>query len=239
MKELSARYVALVCIVACATVAAVSAWPDARHVRTDDRNGDGRPDVWRHYDSHGQPTEVDIDSNFDGRSDIEEYYDRGVLVRRESDRNFNDQVDLVEVFDAATHERVRSIVDLDYDGSADLLVLFQDGRPVFSKRVSDVPENLRHSRDTSTDGSQVEPRRNDDRLAPLDDPFRGDTSIRQAHAASLFDGGVGLSTFGSLPAPCIDAVSPTIVSALLVARDVELRALADLLSPSPRGPPLS
>jgi len=239
MRVLSARRVAFMCAVACAAVAVAAFWPAGRFVRTDDRNGDGRPDVWRHYDAHGRPTEVDIDTNFDGRSDVQEYYDLGMLVRRDSDLNFNDQVDLVEDFDAATHEHIRSIVDLDDDGSADLLVLFQDRRPVFSKRVSDLPANLRHSSDISSRRSQVASRRDDDRLAPLDDPFRGDTSIRQAHTASLFDGGVGLSTSGGLPTPCIDAVSPTIVSAPLVAGGLELLKLADLLSPSPRGPPLS
>src|SRR6202035_769290 len=100
MKSLSSRYLALLCVVACATVATVEVWPAARHLRTEDHNGDGRPDIWRRYDNRGQLTEVDVDSNFDGSPDIEEYYERGILVRRESDRNFNGQADLVEEFDA-------------------------------------------------------------------------------------------------------------------------------------------
>src|SRR5215510_2619568 len=100
MRVISARRVAFLCAVACAAVVVTAAWPDRRFVRTDDRNGDGRPDVWRHYDAQGRPTRVDIDKNFDGRSDVQEYYDHGVLVRRDSDLNFNDQVDLVEEFDA-------------------------------------------------------------------------------------------------------------------------------------------
>jgi hypothetical protein len=239
MRALSVRRVAFLYTVACAAVAVTMVWPAGRLVRTDDRNGDGRPDVWRHYDTHGQPTEVDIDTNFDGRSDVHEYYDHGVLVRRESDRNFNDQVDLVDEFDPTTHERIRSIVDLDYDGSADLLVLFQDGRPVLSKRVSALPVNLRHTRDSSARRSPIEPRRDDDRLAPLDDPFRGETAIRQARTTWPFDGGVGLSTSGGLPASPKRAVSPAILSARLVASDVDPRALTDLLSSCPRGPPLS
>jgi hypothetical protein len=240
MKAFPARCVAFLGTLACATIAIAAIWPSGERVRTDDRNLDGRPDVWRRYDAHGQLTEIDIDSNFDGRSDIQEYYDRGALIRRESDRNFNDQIDLVDDFDATTQERVRSIADLDYDGSADVLVLFQDGRPVFSKRASGPPARLRDVSDTSTHGSQVGSRRGgDNRLAPLDDPFRGDTSIRQAHTRPLFHAFVGLFTSGGLPASRSDAASPAIVSSRLVVRDGHLRTPSDLLSPSPRGPPLS
>ena len=129
MKTLWARCIGVVCVVACATVAAVTLPPDARRVVVEDRNQDGLPDAWRHYDQSGRLTEVSLDSNFDGRSDIEEFYDaRGAILRRSSDRNFNGQMNLVEEFDPATHEHARSVVDIDYDGSADLLVLFRDGQ---------------------------------------------------------------------------------------------------------------
>src|SRR5262249_15871714 len=32
-----------------------------------------------------------------------------------------------------------SVIDLDYDGTADLLVLFRDGQPVFSRRAAPLP----------------------------------------------------------------------------------------------------
>ena len=106
--------------------------PDARAVRTEDQNRDGQPDVWREYDGLGRLAGVLVDTNFDGRSDVHEYYDDdGALVRRESDRDFNDRVDLVQEFDAKTRERARSVVDTDFDGTADLLVLFQGGKPVW------------------------------------------------------------------------------------------------------------
>src|SRR5262249_4650002 len=138
MKRWFASAVAIFCVASCATVAIVGVWP-ARRVRTADNNGDGRPDVWRLYDGKGQLTEVDVDSNFDGHTDIQEYYEQGVLVRRESDRNFNGQSDLVEEFDAKTHHLTRSVIDLDYDGTADLLVLFPDGHPAFSRRRAPLP----------------------------------------------------------------------------------------------------
>src|SRR4051812_42651533 len=98
---------------------------------TTDRNRDGRPDIWRSYDPRGQVAEVAIDSNFDGRSDIREYYRGGALVRRETDRDFNDRVDLVQEFDPKTRELVRAVTDLDFDGVADLLELFHGGRTVY------------------------------------------------------------------------------------------------------------
>jgi hypothetical protein len=235
MKELSTRCVALLCVAVCATVAVVSMWPTARDVRAEDRNGDGRPDIWRHYDDRKQLTEVAIDSNFDGRSDVQEYYDRGALVRRESDRNFDGQTDLVEEFDAATQEHVRSVIDIDYDGTADLLVLFHDGRPVFSAQAQPRTPNLRQREGISARDAQLVT----DQLAPLTDPFRTDTAVREAHAASNADVCVGLSTSSGLPASCVEAVSPMSSSARLVARDVQPRALTLLLPRSPRGPPLS
>jgi hypothetical protein len=239
MKELSTRCVALLCVVFIATVAAVSVWPTPRDVRAEDRNGDGRPDIWRQYDDREQVTEVSVDSNFDGRSDIQEYYDRGVLVRRESDRNFDDHVDLVEEFDGATREHVRSVIDVDYDGIADLLVLFHNGRPVFSRQAHPLTVDLRPRGAISTYDFQLARRRATDPLAPLTDPFRTDTTVRGTRAASSSADCVGLSTSGGLPGSSVEAVSPMPSSARLVARDVQPHALTLLLPRSPRGPPLS
>src|SRR5262249_7786775 len=119
MRHLSARRVAAWCVISCAMTAALSLARPTGRVATQDRNGDGQPDIWQRYDDHGQLSEVDVDSNFDGKADVEEFYARGALVRRESDRNFNGRIDLVEEFDATTEERTRSLVDIDDDGIAD------------------------------------------------------------------------------------------------------------------------
>ncbi len=232
MKHVSTRCLACLCVVACATVAAVEVWPAARHVRTEDHNGDGRPDVWRRYDNRGQLTEIDVDTNFDGSPDIEEYYERGVLVRRESDRDFNGQADLVEEFDAETHGRTRSVVDVDYDGTADLLVLFRDGRPVFSKRTS-LPK--RSGIATGSFGGIDQG--SGSHLARLIDPFESDTAVRAIHTASNVEGCVGLSSSGGLPRSpvTLSRLSP---SARLIARDVQPLALTLLPRRSPRAPPV-
>src|SRR6516162_8946961 len=176
MRAVSLRCLTIVGVCICTTVAA-SLWSagyphsvvNVQSVRTDDRNGDGRPDVWRTYDREGLVIEQAIDSNFDGRSDVHEYYVRGALVHRESDRNFDDRVDLVEDFDATTHEHVRSVVDSDFDGTADLLVLFQAGRPVFSKWAPS-------AQTTARDPIVARPGSRD--LAPLTDPFTSDLTFR-------------------------------------------------------------
>src|SRR5215468_5198051 len=113
--------------------ALASGWRPCGRASTEDRNHDGRPDVWRWYNANGQLVGVALDTNFDGRSDVNEFYDNGALIRRELDRDFNSQVDLVQEFDPATRQIVRSISDIDADGVADVLLLFQDGQPVYSK----------------------------------------------------------------------------------------------------------
>ena len=110
MKHRSYRPLAVkLCALAC-VAAAISLWPFGRDVRTDDdKNRDGQPDVWRVYDRQGELSSMAVDTNFDGRSDVHEYYQRGALVRRESDRDFNDQVDLVQDFDAVMYWSLRNL----------------------------------------------------------------------------------------------------------------------------------
>jgi hypothetical protein len=234
MKGLSVRCAAVLCVLASVTVAAVEVWAPARHVRTQDQNGDGRPDVWRHYDNRGLLIEVAVDSNFDGRPDVEEYYDRGALVRRESDRDFNGQADLVEDFDVETHAQTRSVVDIDYDGTADLLVLFRDGLPVFSERTYS-----RKSSTTPTSSSPAVHNRGSHHLAALSDPFASDVSVRAVHLIPNADGSVGLSTSGGLPRPRRSVVERLSASASVAAGDIAPRALTFLPRCSPRAPPVS
>jgi hypothetical protein len=209
-------------------------------VRTEDRNGDGRPDVWRAYDEQGRPIAVAIDTNFDGRVDVHEYYAHGNLLRRESDRDFNSQVDLIEDFDIATHEHIRSVVDVNSDGIGDLLVLFQSGRPVYSKwalGIAPPPEASRATVPTYSSISTHSARNS--QLTPLIDPFGTDTGIRGTRATLGSDFCVGLSTSGGLPSAPIDSIAPVMSSARLAAGGAQPDLLASLSSRSPRGPPLS
>ncbi len=239
MKTFSAWGVALLCVVTCGTVAKVSAWLDVPRVRVEDQNGDGRPDAWYQYDDRGQIAEVAIDSNFDGRSDIHEYFERGTLVRRESDRNFDDRIDIVEEFDPATHEQTRAVVDVDYDGTADLLVLFQNGRPVFWKHAARARgTSSKARREIAARGSRKARGNGASRLAPLTDPFRGDLAVRRTRStAASPDDCVGLSTSGGLPGSGAEAVSPLTPSTPLLSGDVRPSPHRSSFPRSPRGPP--
>jgi hypothetical protein len=224
----------MLCFVACATVAARSV-QSTTSVRVEDRNGDGRPDVWMRFDDQGHRIEVDIDSNFDGHPDIQEYYQRDTLVRREVDRDFNGQTDLVEEFDLETGDRARSVVDVDNDGTADLLVLFRKGEPVFSKYMPSSSGLLKKDRADRRDTSTV--RSQSDRLVPLDDPFRNDLSLSQLRVVPYRGGIVGLSTSGGLPA------SPADLTASLTRTSLASLAFAPAASPhfstsGPRAPPI-
>jgi hypothetical protein len=233
MKQCPVRwFVLLLCVAACAAVAAVEARPDAGRVQTEDRNGDGRPDTWRRYDHRGQLAEVDVDSNFDGSPDIHEIYERGVLVHRESDRDFNGQADLVEDFDAETHGRIRSVVDVDFDGTADLLVLFRDGRPVFSKRANSAKRGAGRASSPAVhpDGAG--------RLARLVDPFESDLVVRAFHSGPSDEGCVGLPTSGGLR-PRVTPIDRLSRSAPLVSLELQPHALTPFLPRSPRAPPVS
>ena len=237
MTQPVVRLLAGVSAVACAAVAVVSLWPAAGNTRVEDRNGDGRPDVWRVYDQQRQLSEVSIDTNFDGRSDVEEYYDRGALVRRESDRDFSDRVDFIEEFDATTHEHVRSVADVDFDGKADLLELFQAGRLVYVKWAS--PSAPVSAARRSFVHLSVSSRSADDRLTPLEDPFLDDLAVSAVHIPVSSGGWVGLATSGGLPAPDQDGVGPLIVSLIVPCPAFALPVSASVSSSSPRGPPIS
>ena len=69
----------VVCAVACWMTALVADGPSGA-VRAEDRNRDGRPDVWRSFDRHGRIAKISVDTNFDGRSDVEEFYESGTLI---------------------------------------------------------------------------------------------------------------------------------------------------------------
>jgi len=238
MRKWQTRALGVLCVVAVATVALVATPTDRRRVRAEDRNGDGRPDAWRLYDAAGHLIKLALDSNFDGRSDVEEYYTpQGALFRRESDRNFNGQVDLVEDFDPATHERERSIADVDDDGTADLLVLFRNGVPVFSKQTARTPSavdpggRVHRRHDVSVGDDAASP------LIALNDPFSADRTVRAAVMLGQSSGAVGLSTSGGLPSPVAESTAPADLAGGLSLASSTFHDSTPPAAPAPRGPP--
>jgi hypothetical protein len=153
-------------------------------VRAEDRNRDGHPDVWRSFDRHGRIARLSVDTNFDGRSDVEEFYEGGALVRRQTDRDFNDRIDLIQRFDPDTRLLVQSVTDVDADGVADLLVLFHEGQPVYRRQAACCSIDLAPVAGETGGDDRID----DDPLLPLGDPFSSDPSIRktQVSAAPAF-----------------------------------------------------
>jgi hypothetical protein len=173
---------------------------------------------------------VGIDNNRDGRSDVEEYYGvDGGLVRRDSDRNFNGQIDLVEEFDAATHEEQRSIADIDDDGLADLLVLFQGGRAVFVEHAQP---------GTGQSARPIEPPVGTSSLHPLDDPFQGDVAMRGQAPLEPAQATLGVVPSAGLPASQVRLAVPVDAPASPSLRSADRPQLAAAAVLSLRGPPL-
>jgi hypothetical protein len=235
-RWISRAFVVLLCGAVCASTAAISPWSRSGFVRTEDLNGDGRPDLWRTYDRQGQLTEIAVDTNFDGRSDVREYYDQGALVRRETDRNFDGRVDLIESFDRTTHERVRSVADVDYDGRADLLVLFHDGHAVFSKWAAPVTLATVARR---ADGHALLSTAAAADLGSMDDPFRADLTVDGVRPTRGPEDSGALPVFGVMPVPRVEGVSPPLPSPHISTSDHSLPSSAEAGPRSPRGPPAS
>jgi len=221
-----------------ATILAISActsafvlhWLHPDSVTTEDLNHDGRPDVWRVYDVESHLIEVFRDTNHDGQRDIHEYYDQGALVRRDSDRDFNNQIDLVEDFDAATGDRSRAVMDLDSDGRADLLVLFSRGNVVFIKPAPRSPTSAEHHASPARLHAT-------DVLAPFDDPFGADIALRAAHPPVATREFVGLSTAGGVPAIQRTSLDIPRFDSRLPDRWVFDVSRVEIKPGSPRGPP--
>ena len=208
MKSRFERAVALICVTVCALGALMPGF-----IRTG---------------VHGRFTELQLDTNGDGQPDVVEYYRDGALLRRVSDRNFNGVTDLVEDFDEVTQQRVRSIVDQDYDGTADVLLLYRHGQPVVSERASQ----------SESDNARTPVRRDAPALVSLRNPFGDSRAFESSALAVPWETWIGptaaaglLVSAASLSAPTRSLNSP--------ARPVRAELTANRTLRSPRGPPLT
>ena len=216
------RLIALVCAALCAVAGAVPFTVFTDHLSGETRTRSGIE--WRRYDARGRLIERQLDTNGDGRPDVTEYYRDGALLRRDSDRDYNGVTDLVEDFDAATAQRVRSIVDEDYDGTADVLVLFRDGKAVVVERAP-----ASHARAVGRHGSE---------LVSLRNPFRARRAVDCPVGSTHRDAWIGAPTPEGLSVPAARH-SALAVSRLAAPRVFRADASALCSLRSPRGPPLA
>ena len=76
-----------------------------------DLDGDGKIDQVAYVDRRGNPIRLTIDSNADGVFDKTQFYQGGKIVRIESDRDFDGQVDTRDLFEKekrVRHERMNA-----------------------------------------------------------------------------------------------------------------------------------
>jgi hypothetical protein len=191
-------------------------------------------DGWQTHRPDAPRSSIAIDTNADGRSDVEELYENGVLVRRESDRDFDNQIDLVQDFDPATRQIVRSITDVNADGVADLLVLFQNGKPVFSKWVTAIARVARDDSDVPASARRASHLP----LAPLVDPFSGDLAYKPVRVDTRPDEPFGLPAPLGMPATGTGA-GALATFAPATASDWRVPTLSSLGPSDLRGPPSS
>jgi hypothetical protein len=225
MKVWLTQTIALICAAVCAFTGSLP-WLLAAHFSA---SPGPRGTVWCRYDAQGELIERLLDTNGDGRPDVAEYYGHGILLRRDSDRNFNGVTDLVEDFDADTQQPVRSIIDQDYDGTADLLVLFRNGEPVVVERASAEPDT---GSDATAEGSTFSG------LVSFRNPFGTtpalDSPVQAARREPWIAGGTAdalLASAASVPGPLTAATS--------LPCSHRGKFTADLSHRAPRGPPLA
>ena len=190
-------------------------------VRAEDRNGDGRADRWLYSDNRGSLRTILVDTNFDGRVDAVERYSGPRLDRRESDRDGDGRIDLVEEFASGS---TRTLVDVDRDGVADALLVSTDASPA-AVLWNDAPGDDLASE--PTDGFIP---------APLSDPFADRPSYRPSRhepAAGHFttDDPPVVSTVPGIAPPPLDGAPADAVHGFPVCSRVRPQ--------SSRAPPLS
>jgi hypothetical protein len=167
-------------------------------VEAGDRDADGRPTTWRLLDRDGRLVAIAQDSNDDGRADI------------------------VETIDPEIHQRTRVIQDLDFDGTADVLVLYRDGIAVSRERR------------TPTAGTRQRPHVV---FASLYDPFFATPVCDAGTLAGAGDESVTLTAAADLPAAPGRGARPLGVSRSRCRADL-IVAVVVRRPDTPRGPPL-
>ncbi|MGA1790585.1 MAG: hypothetical protein ACMUIM_03805, partial [bacterium] len=131
-----------------------------RH-HTEDKNGDGKTDLWGYYDPEGKLERVEMDSDFDGvidtwqeyedetvhlvvrdtnadgLKDTWDYYEKGTHTRQEKDRNQDSNIDQW-VYMGDTDRVIKTLMDENQDNQPDVQIFFdQEERPKTEERDTD------------------------------------------------------------------------------------------------------
>src|SRR3989338_8228935 len=70
----------------------------AEETKTEDKNNDGKPDMWIYYDENKRPVKIENDRNFDGRPDMYSYYQYSQRIKLEIDSDYDGKLDQVNEY---------------------------------------------------------------------------------------------------------------------------------------------
>jgi hypothetical protein len=99
----------------------------AEDIKKEDKNKDGKPDVWVYYDDNKRPVKIESDRNYDGKLDLWVSYGEKGQRRTEIDLNFDGRPDMYSYYQDG--QRVKLEIDIDYDGKLDQVNEYnKDGR---------------------------------------------------------------------------------------------------------------
>jgi len=99
----------------------------AKDIKTEDKNGDGRPDMWIYYENE-IPVKIESDRNYDNKLDLWIIYGKNASRTTQVDLNFDGRPDMYSYYQYG--RRVKLEIDADYDGKLDQVNEYSDGRLV-------------------------------------------------------------------------------------------------------------
>ena len=122
--------------------------PKTEDMRTSDLNNDGKPEVFKYYETIEDPkapgqkktilVRQDIDMTWDGKIDLWRYFDvDGNTEKEEWDTDFDGKVDETRFF--AHGVLIRSECDRNNDGKPDVIRYYKDGK--LERKESDTNED--------------------------------------------------------------------------------------------------
>jgi len=89
----------------------------AEDIKKEDKNNDGKTDMWLYYDDNKRPVKIESDRNYDGKLDLWISYGEKGQRRTEIDLNFDGRPDMYSYHQYG--QRVKLEIDIDYDGKLD------------------------------------------------------------------------------------------------------------------------
>jgi len=98
----------------------------AEEAKTEDKNNDGRPDMWIYYDNNQRPVKIESDRNYDGKLDLWISYGEKGRRKTEIDMNFDGRPDMYSYYQYG--QRVKLEMDINYDGKLDQISDYRDGK---------------------------------------------------------------------------------------------------------------